>query len=498
MDCKYKCCVARGITRFCQFLAVTMYGLMLTVHAAQAGAKQLGDGAPEKIKVTVGVQIIHDSVDELAQWQRWLKDLSESLPNYAWELAPLRWDALRAAVQAGQLHFAVTSPGHSVALEARHGAVRMASQLAVEADIPMHAVGSAVLVAQDSPWRRLSDLKGQPVAAVAADAFGGYQVVAAQWLQDRVSAAADDVPVLFTGYPMERTVQALQEGRVQAAIVRVCMLEHMVARGLVAAQKFRVLPARQTSEALPQTHCQASSPLYPGWALAALPQTPQALSHAVMVTLLLQQSSQAGMRWTVAADYQAVHEVLQTLKVEPYAPLPTPNLGGWLWQYRYLGGAAATLLLLGMGYLLHVEALVKRRTSALSRSMQERDALAQQVAQAREKMDHMGRLSVLGELSATLAHEISHPLASVSNYVTGLRRRQREGSLAPAQLASALEAIEESVLRTARVLDSMRALARKRVSVQRQAMLWPVRRWSCCKPCRATLRAMLPKRGQSR
>ena len=106
--------------------------------------------------------------------------------------------------------------------------------------------------------------------------------------------------------------------------------------------------------------------------------------------------------------------------------------------------------------------------------MQERDALAQQVAQAREKMDHMGRLSVLGELSATLAHEISHPLASVSNYVTGLRRRQRDGSLAPAQLASALEAIEESVLRTARVLDSVRALARKRVSVQRQAMLWPV------------------------
>ncbi len=46
--------------------------------------------------------------------------------------------------------------------------------------------------------------------------------------------------------------------------------------------------------------------------------------------------------------------------------------------------------------------------------------------------------------------------------------------MAPAQLASALEAIEESVLRTARVLDSVRALARKRVSVQRQAVLWPV------------------------
>lgn len=430
--------------------------------------------SPQRPKVTVGVQIIHHSAQEIDQWQHWLQGLQHTLPEYRWELAPLPWEALSAAVQAGQLQFAVTSPGHSVALEARFGAVRMASQIDGDASMPVHAVGSAVLVAHDSPWQQLRDLKGQPVAAVAEEAFGGYQVVAAQWRQEGIDAAAGDVPMLFTGYPMEQAVQALLQGRAQAAIVRVCMLEQMVARGVIASHTLRVLPARQAAAAQATTPCQTSSPLYPGWALAALPQTPQALSHAVMVALLTQPSTQSGMRWTVAADYHAVHDVLRTLQVTPYGAAPPVSWGQWLWQYRYAGLMGVVLLALSLGYLRHVEALVKRRTAALTRSLQERDALAQQVAQAREKMDHMGRLSVLGELSATLAHEISHPMASLSNYVTGLRRRQNEGNLPPAQLCSALEAMQDAVQRTTRVLDSVRALARKRVSVQRQAVLWPL------------------------
>lgn len=427
----------------------------------------------EPLALTIGVQIIQDSPHEVAQWQQWVQQWQGAVPHLQVHILPLRWDALQAAVQAQQVQFVVSSPGHYVALEARYGAVRIASQLAEDAAHSMHAVGSAVVVAADSPWQRWSDLRQQPVAAVAHDAFGGYQVMAAQWRQQGLPGGA--LHPIFTGYPMEKALHAVRDGTAQAAILRVCLLEQMVARGEVTAGAYRVLPMEQVGTSITaQGGCQASSPRYPGWALAALPSTPQRWSHDVLLALLAQKGPSAAGRWTVPADYQSVHDVLRVLEVEPYAPPPALAWHAWLWQHRWWGLCALMLGALVLAYLLHVEALVKRRTAALSRSLQERDALAQQVAQAHEQMDHMGRLSVLGELSATLAHEISHPLASLSNYVTGLRRRQEEGRLFPDQLGGALEAMQESIARSERVLESVRALARKRVSVQRQAVLWPL------------------------
>lgn len=423
--------------------------------------------------VTIGVQIIQDSAQEIAQWQLWAQQWQPAVPHLQVRILPLRWDALEAAVQAQQVQFVVSSPGHYVALEARHGVVRIASQLTETGVHSMHAVGSALVVAADSPWQHWSDLRQQPVAAVAQDAFGGYQVMAAQWRLQGLPASA--LQPIFTGYPMQKALHAVHEGVAQAAILRVCLLEQLVARGEVAAGAYRVLRGPQASRVNGGAgDCQASSPLYPGWALAALPGTPQRWSHDVLLALLAQEGATPAGRWTVPADYQTVHDVLRVLEVTPYAPPPALSWHAWLWQHRWWGCMGLLIGALALAYLLHVEALVKRRTAALSRSLQERDALAQQVAHSREQLDHMGRLSVLGELSATLAHEISHPLASLSNYVTGLQRRHGDGRLAPEQLHSALDAMQEAVTRTERVLDSVRVLARKRVSVQRQTAMWPL------------------------
>ena len=432
-----------------------------------------GGTTPPLERVTIGVQIIEDSAQEREQWQHWVQQWQVAVPHLPIQMQPLRWDALQAAVQAQQLQFVVSSPGHYVALETRYGAVRLASQLTQGAANSRQAVGSAVVVSADSPWRTLDDVRQQPVAAVAEDAFGGYQVMAAQWRRQGWKPA--DMQTVFTGYPMEKPLQALRDGKVQAAILRVCMLEQWVARGVVSAQAYRVLPLQpQDVQATSSSDCQSSSLRYPGWALAALPGTPQNLSHDVLLAVLSPAQSGEYGRWTVPADYQSVHEVLRVLQVEPYAPAPALPWPAWLWGHRWWGLGALLVIALVLAYLRHVDALVQRRTAALKRTLQERDALAQQVAQAREQMDHMGRLSVLGELSATLAHEISHPLASLSNYVTGLRSRYRMHRLEPEQLGSALDAMEDAVARTARVLDSVRALARKRVSVQKQSMLWPV------------------------
>ena len=443
----------------------------ITLMASMACSAPLAPAGPQQL-VTIGVQVVQGRVQEMEDWQRWVAQWAPSVPHLQVELRPLRWDALQQAVQQGQLQFAVTSPGHFVALEVEHGAVRLASERPVQGSADAaHAVGSAVVVPASSAIHNLRDLQGHAVAAVDARAFGGYQIMAAQWKKLGMDAARD-LRMHFTDYPMERSLQAVQQGHAQAAILRVCMWEQMVARGQLPASEWRVLPPADGVQA-ESAVCQASSPLYPGWALSTLPHTPANVAHDVLVAVLTHTDAQGASRWTVPADYQSVHEVLRTLQVPPYAPA-VPTLQAWLWQHRYWGFAACMLVLIGIAYLVHVEALVKRRTQALVRSQQEREALAQQMAQVREKMEHMGRLSVLGELSATLAHEISHPLASLSNYVGGLRRRHGEGRLQAEQLTSALYAMEQALTRTQGVLDSVRALARKRVSLQQQAALWPL------------------------
>ena len=81
-------------------------------------------------------------------------------------------------------------------------------------------------------------------------------------------------------------------------------------------------------------------------------------------------------------------------------------------------------------------------------------------------MDHLSRLSILGELSATLGHELSHPLATIANYAASVQRRAARGDLAPAALAQALQDIAQETERATRVIASVRALARKRTAVR--------------------------------
>ncbi len=167
--------------------------------------------------------------------------------------------------------------------------------------------------------------------------------------------------------------------------------------------------------------------------------------------------------WTVPADYQRVHDVLRVLQVEPYMFLRETRLQALLRRYWSVAAALLALALAGGAYLLRVEVLVKRRTAELTHSLHERERLARQNAQHQEALGHLSRLSILGELSAMLAHELNHPLATIANYAAALRRRAARGSLAPQDLERALQDIAHESERAARVIGGVRALARKRV-----------------------------------
>jgi two-component system sensor histidine kinase TtrS len=429
--------------------------------APLAGAGQTPEVATAPIRI--GVLAVLDGEDTRRLWQPLADGLARALPGYSVRLQVLEPDALDAALAQRALDFVVTNPGHYVRLEARHGATRIATQTTAESDDPAHTVGSAVVVRAGTPMpATLQALRGQRVAAVAEEAFGGYQLVAHEWLRNGLDAEAGAVQRVFTGFPMQRVADAVLAGQADAGILRTCVLEQLERTGRVAPGALVVVGARPDAPAA----CRSSTPLYPGWAFAALASTPPELGRSVLLALLTQPADAQGGRWSVPADYQRVHEVLRALQVEPYAFLRDTRPQALLGRYWYLLAGTLAVLLLGAAYMLHVELLVKRRTAELSRSLRERERLAQQIAQGQEAMDHLSRLSILGELSATLGHELSHPLATIANYTASVQRRATRGDLSPDALALALQDIAQETNRATRVIEGIRALARKRVPVR--------------------------------
>ncbi|WP_374486828.1 PhnD/SsuA/transferrin family substrate-binding protein [Zoogloea sp.] len=413
-------------------------------------------------QVRIGVLAWQGSEEAQVRWSALMDQLEDKLPGRDLVLRHFDLDGMAAALQAGELDFVVTNPGHYVFLEAESGVSRIATLVADASTDPAHVVGSAVVVLDERrDIRALADLKGRTLAAVSQDAFGGYQVAWAELRRIGLNPEQGQPRPVFTDFPMSRVVEAVLNGDADAGVLRACLLERLEQDGTLRPGQLRVLSPRADVR-----RCRVSAPLYPGWAFAAAPGAPPALSRDVLVALLSLSPDAAGQSWSVPADYHPVHELLQDLQIGPYAFLRET---AWpsLWERYWPWVSGLVLMLLAWGaYTLHVEHLVQRRTRELTAAMDERQRLEAQLREGQQQMDHLSRLSILGELSGTLAHELNQPLAAIGNYARSLLRRQDSGTLAPAALRQAAEEIASESERAAGILGGIRAFARKRDRVR--------------------------------
>jgi signal transduction histidine kinase len=123
-----------------------------------------------------------------------------------------------------------------------------------------------------------------------------------------------------------------------------------------------------------------------------------------------------------------------------------------------------TTILATLGVLLLQAALIiwllverrgRRRTQAALRESEAR------AAEQRLELAHLGRVAVVGELSATLAHEMTQPLTAIlANARAGQRLLQADGA-ATAELGAVLEDIATDDRRAWEVIDHVRRLVKK-------------------------------------
>jgi PAS domain S-box-containing protein len=78
-----------------------------------------------------------------------------------------------------------------------------------------------------------------------------------------------------------------------------------------------------------------------------------------------------------------------------------------------------------------------------------------------EELTHVLRVSTMGEMAASLAHEINQPLAAIANYAAGCARRIRASAAEPKDLLPIIDQIAGEALRAGEVVRRLRQLVRK-------------------------------------
>ncbi|MBI2240620.1 MAG: PhnD/SsuA/transferrin family substrate-binding protein [Magnetospirillum gryphiswaldense] len=401
-------------------------------------------------EVRVGVLAYRGAERAEQDWLGTLAHLNASLPQHRFVAVPLDLPGLTQAVEARQVDFIITNPGHYVELESLFHATRIATVESVPGPSPGMAIGSAVLVRADAPGLRdLADLRGKRLAAVAPDAFGGFRVVWRELLGLNLDPFTQ-MDTRFLGFPMEGIVAAVRDGQADAGILRVCLYEQLVGEGQLNPEHFRILSARH----VPESPCLTSTRLYPDWPFARLDSTAPALAKQVGMALLSMPMTD-GQGWTVPVDYQTVHELFRDLKIGPYEHLARRSFTETLrdnWPWLML---AALGILWWVVHVARVEYLVRSRTDELRRAHES-------ARRQRDEMEHAARLALMGEMASSLAHEINQPLAAIANYARGCQRRLADGS-DPDGVAEGVGLIATQADRAADIVKRMRSFVRKRL-----------------------------------
>ncbi|HST36411.1 MAG TPA: ATP-binding protein, partial [Allosphingosinicella sp.] len=90
-----------------------------------------------------------------------------------------------------------------------------------------------------------------------------------------------------------------------------------------------------------------------------------------------------------------------------------------------------------------------------------------EIRRVQAELVHVSRLSAMGAMASTLAHELNQPLTALANYISGAKRIVEREEIGNAHLADALVSAEVGALRAGEIVRRLRELvARGAVSVK--------------------------------
>jgi len=103
----------------------------------------------------------------------------------------------------------------------------------------------------------------------------------------------------------------------------------------------------------------------------------------------------------------------------------------------------------------------RRRVTGALVDVTERRSAERLAEEQRRELSHLGRVAIVGELSAALAHEINQPLAAILANTRAAQRMLENGGIDAAELRAILDDIESDDRRAGAVIQRVRGLVKK-------------------------------------
>jgi PAS domain S-box-containing protein len=88
----------------------------------------------------------------------------------------------------------------------------------------------------------------------------------------------------------------------------------------------------------------------------------------------------------------------------------------------------------------------------------------------REEMSHLNRVALMGEMTASVAHELNQPLTAIANNASAARRFLERGNIDPALLQQLLQDMVADSQRAGEVIRGIRALVQKDKNIVRSVL----------------------------
>ncbi len=102
-----------------------------------------------------------------------------------------------------------------------------------------------------------------------------------------------------------------------------------------------------------------------------------------------------------------------------------------------------------------------RRFIGLIRDLSAQRAAEEEAYRLQNRLAHVGRFSLMGEMAAGLAHELNQPLSAIVNYSQAGRRLAERENPATASIIDCLEKITDQAMRAGHIIDKLRDFLRK-------------------------------------
>ena len=105
---------------------------------------------------------------------------------------------------------------------------------------------------------------------------------------------------------------------------------------------------------------------------------------------------------------------------------------------------------------------VAERLGRIAERLLTAERLRDHEQQLRERLTHLSRVSTMGEMASSLAHELNQPLTAVATYAQALRRLAATGTMQETELLSVLDRIAGEAIRAGNIVHRLKELVRRR------------------------------------